>query len=65
MFSNVDQPATKRPTTAGEVWVPTRGMDTLVTDALETWSACAELRDARTKAEANRAATSLARNSPL
>jgi hypothetical protein len=68
MFGNVNQPATTRPTkatAAGEVLVPTRGMDTLVTHALERWNACAELRDARTKAEANRAATSLARNSPL
>jgi hypothetical protein len=68
MFGNVDQPTTARPkraTTAGEVRVPTRGMDTLVTHSLEMWNACAELRDARTKAEANRAATSLARNSPL
>jgi hypothetical protein len=40
-------------------------MDTLVTHALETWNACLELRDSRTKAEANRAATNLARNSPL
>jgi hypothetical protein len=40
-------------------------MDTLVTHALETRNACVELRDARTKAEANRPATNLARNSPL
>jgi hypothetical protein len=68
MFGNVDQLATTRPTratAAGEVRVPTRGMDTLLTHALKTWNACAELRDARTKAEANRAATILARNSPL
>jgi hypothetical protein len=69
MFGIVNQPATTtRPTkatTAGRVRVLTRGMDTLVTHALETWNACAELRDARTKAEANRASTSLARNSPL
>jgi hypothetical protein len=52
MFGNVDQPATARPTratTAGEVQVPTRGMDTLVTHGLKTWIACAELREARTK----------------
>jgi hypothetical protein len=43
----------------------TRGMDTHVTHGLETWNACAELCGARSKAEANRAATRLARNSPL
>jgi hypothetical protein len=56
MFCNVSAP-TARPTrarVAGEVRVPTRGMDTLVTHALETWNACAELRDSKTKAEANR-----------
>jgi hypothetical protein len=68
MFGNVTQPAKTRPTratVAGEVRVPMRGMDTLVTYALATWNACAELQDTRTKAEANRAATILARNSPL
>jgi hypothetical protein len=40
-------------------------MDTLVTHALESWNACAELRDFKTKAEANREATNLARKSPL
>jgi hypothetical protein len=38
-------------------------MDTLVTHALKTWNVCAELRDSKTKAEANRAATNLARKS--
>jgi 23S rRNA U2552 (ribose-2'-O)-methylase RlmE/FtsJ len=60
MFGNVNQPATARPmraTTAGEVRVPTRGMDTHVTHGLETWNACAELRGTRSKADANRAAT--------
>jgi hypothetical protein len=54
-----------RATTAGEVRVPMRGVKTLVTHALETWSACAELRNSKLKAEASRAATNLARNSPL
>jgi hypothetical protein len=68
MFGNVTQPATTRltrATAAGEVRIPTRGMDTLVTHALKTWNACAELHDSRTKAEANLAATILGRNSPL
>jgi hypothetical protein len=68
MFGNVNQPANTRPTratAAAEVRVPTRGMDTLVTHALETWNVCLVLRDSRTKAEANQAATNLARNSPL
>jgi hypothetical protein len=68
MFGKVDQPSTARPTratTAGEVRVPTRGIDTHVTHGLKTWNACAELRDARSKAEANRAATQLAGKSPL
>jgi hypothetical protein len=55
MFGNVNQLATARPArakTAGEVRVPTRGIHTLVTHALETWNTCADLRDAMTKAEA-------------
>jgi hypothetical protein len=67
MFGNVDRPPAARPTraaTAGEVRVRTRGMDTHVTHGLEVWNACAELRNARSKAEANRAA-GLARKSPL
>jgi hypothetical protein len=54
-----------RATAAGEVRVPSRGVDTLVTHALETWNACAELRDSKSKAEANKAATNLARKSLL
>jgi hypothetical protein len=42
-----------------------RGMDTHVTHSLQVWNACAELRDARIKAEANRAAVRLAWKSPL
>jgi hypothetical protein len=68
MFGNVDLPPTARPTrgtAAGEVRVKTRGMDTHVTHRLEVWNACAKLRDARTKDEANRAAVRLAWKSPL
>jgi hypothetical protein len=67
MFSNGNA-ATVRPTratAAGEVRVATRGVNTLVTHALETWNACAKLKDSESKAEASRAATNLARNSPL
>jgi hypothetical protein len=67
MFGNTNAP-TVRPTrvTAAEgVRVPTRGVDTLVTHALETWNTCAELRDSKSKAKANRAATNLARKSLL
>jgi hypothetical protein len=38
---------------------------TLVTHAIETWNSCAELRDSSKKVEASRAATTLAKNSPL
>jgi hypothetical protein len=67
MFSNADLPTarTSRSTTAGEVWVRTRGMDTHVTHGLEVWNACKELRDSRSKAKASPAATLLARESPL
>jgi hypothetical protein len=67
MFSNADLPTarTSRSTTAGEVRVRTRGMDTHVTHGLEVWNACKELRDSRSKAEAICAATRLARESPL
>jgi hypothetical protein len=67
MFGSGNAP-TVRPTrtkAAGEVRVPARGMNTLVTHALKTLNACAELRDSKSKAEASRAATNLARNSPL
>jgi hypothetical protein len=66
MFGNGNRPATRptRATAAGEFRVPTRGKDTLVTHALKTWKACAELQNSRTKAEANQAATNLTSNSP-
>jgi hypothetical protein len=63
MFGSVNLPAPTRPTgagKAGDVRVRTRGMDTH-----EVWNACAMLRSARTKVEANRAAMHLARDSPL
>jgi hypothetical protein len=67
MFGNGIGPTARptRATAAGEVRVPTRGMGTLVTHKLKTWNACAELRYSKTKAEANRAATNLARKSLL
>jgi hypothetical protein len=67
MFSGAELPTARssRSATAGEVRVRTRGLDTHVTHGLEAWNACRELRDSRTKAEACRAATRLARDSPL
>jgi hypothetical protein len=67
MLSNANLPTarTLRSTTAGEVRVRTRGIDTHVTHGLEVWNACAELRDSRSKAEASCAATQFARESPL
>jgi hypothetical protein len=55
MFGNGIRPTTTptRATAAEEVRVPTRSMDTLVTHALKKCNACAELRDSKTKAEAN------------
>jgi hypothetical protein len=64
MFGSVDLPPAARPTsaaTAGEVQVRPRGLDTHVTNGLEVWNACAELCNARSKAEAVR----LAQESPL
>jgi hypothetical protein len=67
MFGNGILPTTSptRATAEGQFRVPTRGMGTLVTHALKRSNACTELRDSKTKAEANWATTSLARNSPL
>jgi hypothetical protein len=67
MFSGAELPTARslRSATAGKVWVRMRGLDSHVTHGLETWSACKELRDSRTKAEACRVATRLARDSPL
>jgi hypothetical protein len=67
MISGAELPTegASRSTTAGEVRVRTRGLDTHVMHGLEVWNACRELRDSRTKAEACRAATRLARESPL
>jgi hypothetical protein len=51
MFGSGNAPTVRptRATAAGEVRVPTRCVNTLVTHALETWKACAELRDAKSK----------------
>jgi hypothetical protein len=67
MFGSVIVPTarTSRATTAGEIRVRTRGMDTHVTHGLEVWNACKELRDSRSRAEASCAAMRLARESPL
>jgi hypothetical protein len=54
-----------RATAAGEVRVQTRGVKMFVTHELQIWNSCAELRDAPTKAKANKAASTLARNSQL
>jgi hypothetical protein len=54
-----------RATAAGEVRVQTQGMKTFVTYALEIWNSGAELRDAPTQAKADKAASTLTRNSPL
>jgi hypothetical protein len=66
MLNNADMPAAHalRLATAGEVRVRTRGMDTHVTHGLEVWNTCKDLRDLRSKAEACRAATRLAWESP-
>jgi hypothetical protein len=67
MFSGAKLPTARasRSTTAGEVRVRTRGLDTHVTHGLEVWKVCRELRDSRSKAKAYRAATQLAWESPL
>jgi hypothetical protein len=67
MFGSVNLPTTRpsRSTTAGEVRVRTRGMDTHVTQGLEVWNACTALRNSKPKAEASCAAVRLARDSPL
>jgi hypothetical protein len=66
MFSGAEIPLRSlRSARASEVRVRTRGLDTHITHGLEAWNACRELRDSRTKAEAYRAATQLARDSPL
>jgi hypothetical protein len=67
MFSNAELPTphASRSTTAGKVGVRMRGLDTHVTHGLEVWNACSELRDSRSKAEACRAATQFAQESPL
>jgi hypothetical protein len=57
MFGSVNLPTARssRATTAGEVWVRTRGIDMHVTHGLEVWNACKELRDSKSKAEASHA----------
>jgi hypothetical protein len=58
MFGSVNLPTARssRATTAGEVRVRTRGMDTHLMHGLEVWNACKELCDSKSKAEASRAA---------
>jgi hypothetical protein len=67
MFSSANLPMARtwRATTAGEVRVRMRGMDTHVTHGLEVWNVCKELHDSRSRAEASRAAMRLARESTL
>jgi hypothetical protein len=60
--SNLVASRPTRATAAGGVRVPTRGVKTFVTHALKILNSCAELRDASTKAKANRVATTLAKN---
>jgi azurin len=52
-------------TAAGEVNVQTRGKNKFVTNALEIWNSCAELRSAATMANGSKAATALAKNLTL
>jgi hypothetical protein len=47
--NGVNSTRSTRVTAAGEVRVPTRGMNTLMTHVLETWNTCAELRDSKSK----------------
>jgi hypothetical protein len=65
--SNRTDTATRstRAMAAGEVCVPTKGVKTFVTHTLDIMNSCAELRDAPTKAKANKAATTIAKNAPL
>jgi hypothetical protein len=67
MFSSAGLPTAQkfRSTTAGEVQIRMRGMDTHVMHGLEVWNTCKELRGSRSRAEASRAATRLARELPL
>jgi hypothetical protein len=67
MFDSANLPTarTSGATTAGEVRVRTRGMDTHVTHGVEVWNACTELRESRSRAKASRAAMRLAREPPL
>jgi enoyl-[acyl-carrier-protein] reductase (NADH) len=54
-----------RATAAGKVRLPARGKITFVSHALKIWNSCAELRSAATMAKVIKAATILAKNSPL
>jgi hypothetical protein len=67
MFGSVNLPTARpsRSTTAGEVRIRKRGMDTHVMHGLEVWNACTALRNSKSKAEASHAAMRLARDSPL
>jgi hypothetical protein len=53
MFGSANLPTaqTSRASTAGEVRVRTRGMDTHVTLGLEVWNTCKELLDSRSRVE--------------
>jgi hypothetical protein len=50
---------------AGEVVVPSRGVETFVTRAAVLWNSCPEIRAAQSKGEAKSVADTLANNAPL
>jgi hypothetical protein len=54
-----------RSAAAGEVVVPSRGVETFVTRAAVLWNSCPELWAAQSKGEAKRVADTLAKNAPL
>jgi hypothetical protein len=54
-----------RSSAAGQVRIPLRGSNVFVTHAATVWNACPELRSAKTKHAAKKAALVLARNAPL
>jgi hypothetical protein len=67
MFSGAELLTTRTwgSTTAGEVRVRTRGLDTHVTHGLEVWNTCRELQGLEVKGRGMSCAKGLAQESPL
>jgi hypothetical protein len=65
MFNDVGHGRATRAAAAGQVKDPLGGANTLVSNGIQVWNSCQELRQAATKGAARTAAAKFARGVPL